>query len=39
MAEETISSLETLSILFYELHQKSIKEKEKLKMFLVKEAM
>jgi hypothetical protein len=37
MAEETIASLEALSILFYELHQKSIKEKERLKMFLVKE--
>lgn len=33
MAEETIASLEALSILFFELHQKSIKEKERLKMF------
>jgi len=31
MAEETIDSLETLSILFYELHQKSTKLKEKIK--------
>ena len=30
MAEETISSLETLSILFYEHYQKTIKEKERL---------
>lgn len=37
MVEDVIASLETLSILFYELHQKSIKEKERLKMFLVKE--
>jgi hypothetical protein len=37
MAEETIASLETLSILFYEHYQKTIKEKERLKMFLVKE--
>lgn len=34
MAEETIASLETLSILFYEHHQKTIKEKEKLKSLL-----
>lgn len=31
MAEETIASLETLSILFYEHYQKSIQQKEKLK--------
>ena len=31
MAEETIASLEALSILFYEHYQKSIKEKERLK--------
>ena len=31
MAEETIASLETLSILFYELHQKSFREKERFK--------
>lgn len=37
IAEETIASLETLSILFYEHYQKTIKEKERLKMFLVKE--
>jgi hypothetical protein len=37
MAEETIASLETLSILFYEHYQKTIKEEERLKMFLVKE--
>lgn len=29
MAEETIKTLETLSILFYELHQKSLLESEK----------
>jgi hypothetical protein len=38
MAEETIASLEALSILFYELHQKSIKEKVRLKSFSIKEA-
>lgn len=32
MAEETIASLEALSILFYELHQKSIQQKQRLKM-------
>jgi hypothetical protein len=32
MAEETIKTLETLSILFYELHQQSISEKEKMKV-------
>ena len=37
MAEETIASLEALSILFYEHYQKTIQEKERLKMFLVKE--
>lgn len=31
MAEETIASLETLSILFYEHYQKSIQQKEILK--------
>jgi hypothetical protein len=30
MAEETIASLETLSILFYEQYQKTIKEKARL---------
>ncbi len=30
MANETIRDLEKLSILFYELHQKSLLEKEKL---------
>ena len=34
MAEETIASLEALSILFYELHQKSILERKKLKALL-----
>lgn len=38
MAEEAIASLETLSILFYEHYQKTIKEKERLKIFSVKEA-
>lgn len=28
MAQETIKTLETLSILFYELHQKSLQEKD-----------
>lgn len=37
MAEETIASLETLSILFYEHYQKTIKQKETLRMFPVKE--
>lgn len=37
MAEETISSLETLSILFYEHYQKTIQEKEGLKTLSVKE--
>lgn len=37
MAEETIASLETLSILFYEHHQKSIQQKERLKVFSIKE--
>lgn len=37
MAEETIVSLEALSILFYEHYQKTIKEKERLKMFLANE--
>ena len=31
MAEETIASLEALSILFYEYYQKSIQQKERLK--------
>ena len=39
MAEETIASLETLSILFYESYQKTIQEKERLKLFSVKVAM
>jgi hypothetical protein len=38
-AEETIASLETLSILFYEYYQKTIKEKKEIKLFSVKEAM
>lgn len=33
MAEETIASLETLSILFYEHYQKTVKEKERLEIF------
>ena len=37
MAEETIASLETLSILFYEYYQKTIQEKERLKIFSAKE--
>jgi hypothetical protein len=37
MAEETIASLEALSILFYEYYQKSIQEKERLKKLSVKE--
>lgn len=37
MAEETIASLEALSILFYELYQKTIQEKERLKTYSVKE--
>ena len=37
MAEETIASLEALSILFYEHYQKSIKKKERLKILTVKE--
>jgi hypothetical protein len=32
-AEEIIATLEELSILFYELHQKSLLEREKLKVF------
>jgi hypothetical protein len=39
MAEEAIASIETLSILFYEYYQKTIQEKERLKLFSVKEAM
>lgn len=35
MAKETIASLESLSILFYELHQKSILEKERPKSLLI----
>ncbi len=38
MAEETIASLAALSILFYEHSQKTIQEKERLKMFSVNEA-
>ncbi|MDO8999707.1 MAG: hypothetical protein Q7W45_08080 [Bacteroidota bacterium] len=37
MAEETNASLEALSILFYEHYQKTIKEKEGLKVFSIKE--
>lgn len=37
MAEKTIASLEALSILFYEHYQKTIKEKERLKMLSVNE--
>ena len=36
MAEETIRSFEKLSILFYELHQKSLSEKERLNTLLIK---
>jgi hypothetical protein len=32
MAEETIASLEALSILFYEHYQKSVQQKERLKI-------
>jgi hypothetical protein len=32
MAEETIASLETLSILFYEHYQKTLQQKERLEM-------
>ena len=38
MAEETIASLEALSILFYELYQKSIQQKEKLELVRSKNA-
>lgn len=38
MAEETIKTLEKLSILFYDLHQKAILEKERLKALLKKDA-
>ena len=38
MAEEAIASLETLSILFYEHYQKTIQDKERLKLLSVKEA-
>ncbi|MBK6984215.1 MAG: hypothetical protein IPH32_05440 [Bacteroidetes bacterium] len=38
MAEETIASLEILSILFYEHYQKSIKEKERLNSLIKEEA-
>ncbi len=38
MAEEVIASLETLSILFYEHYQKTIQDKERLKLLSVKEA-
>ena len=36
MAEETISSLESLSILFYEHYQKILKEKERLQGIVTK---
>ena len=36
MAEETIASLEALSILFYEHYQKTIQEKERLKNISLK---
>ncbi|MDO9001332.1 MAG: hypothetical protein Q7W45_16320 [Bacteroidota bacterium] len=36
MAEETIASLEALSILFYEYYQKTIQEKERLKNISLK---
>lgn len=36
MAEETIASLEALSILFYEHFQKTIQEKERLKNISLK---
>ena len=38
MAEETIASLEALSILFYEHYQKSIQKKEKLELVRSKNA-
>ena len=38
MAEETIASLEALSILFYEHYQKSIQQKEKLELVRSKNA-
>lgn len=38
MAEETIASLEALSILFYEHYQKTIQEKERLKSLSTKES-
>lgn len=37
MAEETIASLEALSILFYEHYQKSIQQKGKLKSLSIKD--
>lgn len=37
MTEETVASLEALSILFYEHYQKTIQEKDRLKIFLLKE--
>lgn len=38
MAEETIVSLEALSILFYEHYQKSLQQKERLKTLLTSKA-
>lgn len=38
IAEETIASLEALSILFYEHYQKTIKEKERLHGILTKKS-
>ncbi|MBK7181738.1 MAG: hypothetical protein IPH89_02915 [Bacteroidetes bacterium] len=38
MAEETIASLEALSILFYEHYQKSIQQKERLELVRSKNA-
>ena len=38
MAEETIASLEALSILFYEHYQKSIQQKERLELVKSKNA-
>jgi hypothetical protein len=38
MAEETIASLEALSILFYEHYQKTIQQKEKIELVRSKNA-
>ena len=39
MAEETIASLEALSILFYEYYQKTLQQKERLEMLNKKPKM